>query len=165
MSKTYRLGASQRVINAVISALTRVGLAGRHTYILTFRGRNTGRAYSTPVRLIEDGDRWLVAPYGEVGWVRNARAAGKVDIRRAGRSETLRIEEITSDQSAPVLQQYLKRVPAVRPFFDVTPNSPLDDFVSEASRHPVFRLTDEQPGGPAGDESRSPGLERDPAPA
>ena len=51
----------------------------------------------------------------------------------------LRIEEIASDQSAPVLQQYLKHVPAVRPFFDVTPDSPLNDFVSEASRHPVFR--------------------------
>lgn len=165
MSKTYRLGASQRVVNAVIGSLTRFGLAGRHTYILTVRGRKTGRAYSTPVRLIEDGERWLVAPYGEVDWVRNARAAGKVDIRRAGRSETLRIEEIASDQSAPVLQQYLKRVPAVRPFFDVTPDSPLDDFVSEASRHPVFRLTDEQPGGTAGDDSRSRGLERDPPPA
>jgi deazaflavin-dependent oxidoreductase (nitroreductase family) len=152
-------------MNAVIGSLTRFGLAGRHTYILTVRGRKTGRAYSTPVRLIEDGERWLVAPYGEVGWVRNARAAGKVEIRRAGRSETLRIEEIASDQSAPVLQQYLKRVTAVRPFFDVTPDSPLDDFVSEASRHPVFRLTDEQPGGTAGDDSRSRGLERDPPPA
>jgi deazaflavin-dependent oxidoreductase (nitroreductase family) len=99
VSKTYRLGASQRVVNAVIGSLTRFGLAGRHTYILTVRGRKTGRAYSTPVRLIEDGERWLVAPYGEVGWVCNARAAGKVEIRRAGRSETLSIEEVASDQS------------------------------------------------------------------
>jgi hypothetical protein len=97
--------------------------------------------------------------------VRNARAVGKVEIRRAGRSEMLRIEEVASDQSAPVLQQYLKRVPAGRPFFAVTPDSPLDDFVSEASRHPVFRLMDEQPGGTAGDDSRSRGLERDPPPA
>ncbi len=96
-SATYRLGASQRFMNAVIGSLTRFGLAGRHTYILTVRGRKTGRAYSTPVRLIEGGERWLVAPYGEVGRVRNARAAGKVEIRRAGRSETLRIEEIASD--------------------------------------------------------------------
>jgi len=42
--------------------------------------------------------------------VRRARAAGKVEIRRAGRSEMLRIEEIASAQSAPVLQQYLKRL-------------------------------------------------------
>lgn len=104
MGKTYRLGASQHVVNAVIGLLTRFGLAGRHTYILTVRGRKTGRAYPTPVRLIEDGERWLVAPYGEVGRVRRAHAAGKVEIRRAGRSEMLRIEVIASAQSAPVLR-------------------------------------------------------------
>lgn len=72
MAKTYHLGASRRLVNAVMSPLARLGLAGRHTYILTVRGRKTGRAYSTPVILIEDSERWLVAPYGEVGWVRNA---------------------------------------------------------------------------------------------
>jgi deazaflavin-dependent oxidoreductase (nitroreductase family) len=120
--------------------LARVGLAGRHAYLLTVRGRKTGRAYSTPVILIEDDDRWLVAPYGDVSWVRNARAAGEVEIRRAGRSETLQIEEATPEQAAPVLKQYLKRVQVVRPFFDVTTNSSLEEFVTEAPRHPVFRL-------------------------
>jgi deazaflavin-dependent oxidoreductase (nitroreductase family) len=133
-------------VNTLIGPLTRVGLAGRHTYILTVRGRKTGRAYSTPVILIEDGGRWLVAPYGEVGWVRNARATGEVEISRAGRSETLRIEEVAPEQAAPVLKQYLKSVPVVRPFFDVTPDSPLDEFVTEASRHPVFGLTEHRPG-------------------
>jgi deazaflavin-dependent oxidoreductase (nitroreductase family) len=140
VARTYRLGASRRLVNAVIGPLTRVGLAGRHTYILTVRGRKTGKAYSTPVILIEDGGRWLVAPYGEVGWVRNARAAAEVEISRAGRSETLRIEEVAPEQAGPVLKQYLENVAAVRPFFDVTPDSSLDEFVTEASRHPVFRL-------------------------
>jgi hypothetical protein len=92
--------------------------------------------------LIENGQRWLVAPYGEVGWVRNARAAGEVEISRGGRSEKLRIQEVASERAAPVLKQYLKSVPVARPFFDVKPGSPLDDFVTEASRHPVFRLTE-----------------------
>jgi hypothetical protein len=46
-------------------------------------------------------------------------------------------------QAAPVLQQYLKRVPVVRPFFDAGPDSPLEEFAAEASRHAVFRLTAE----------------------
>jgi hypothetical protein len=141
VAKTYHLGRARRLVNAVMSPLARVGLAGRHTYNLTVRGRNTGRPYSLPVILIEDGERWLVAPYGEVGWVRNARAAGEVELSRAGRSETLRIEEVGPERSAPILQQYLKQVPVVRPFFDVTPNSQLADFIGEAPRHPVFRLT------------------------
>lgn len=140
MAKTYHLGRSRRLVNAVMGPLARVGLAGRHMYILTVNGRKTGRSYSVPVILIENGERWLVAPYGEVGWVRNARAAGEVRISRARRSETLRIEQATPEQSAPILQRYLKAVPVVRPFFDVTPNSPLADFVAEAPLHPVFRL-------------------------
>ena len=145
MAKTYALGASRRLVNAGISALARLGLAGRHTYILMVKGRKTGRVYSTPVTLIEDGERWLVAPYGEVGWVRNARAAGEVEITRSRRSETMNIEEVAPEQAAPVLKQYLNSVSVVRPFFDVTPESPLDEFVTEAPRHPVFRLTAKQP--------------------
>jgi deazaflavin-dependent oxidoreductase (nitroreductase family) len=125
----------------VMSPLARLGLAGRHTYILTVRGRKTGQRFSTPVILIEDSERWLVAPYGEVGWVRNARAAGEVEISRAGHTESLGIEEATSERAARVLQQYLNRVPVVRPFFDLTPDSPLDEFVAQAPSHPVFRLT------------------------
>jgi deazaflavin-dependent oxidoreductase (nitroreductase family) len=125
-----------------MSPLTRVGLAGRHAYLLTVRGRKTGRRYSTPVVLIENGERWLVAPYGDVNWVRNARAAGEVEISRAGRSETLGIEEAAPEQAAPVLKRYLKGAPVVRPFFDVKPDSPLAEFVSEAPRHPVFRLVE-----------------------
>lgn len=145
MAKTYSLGASRRLVNAGISSLARHGLAGGHTYILTVRGRKTGRPHSTPVTLVEDGERWLVAPYGEVGWVRNARAAGEVEISRSRRSETMAIEEVPPEQAAPVLKRYLKSVPVVRPFFDVTPESPLDEFVTEAARHPVFRLTAKQP--------------------
>jgi deazaflavin-dependent oxidoreductase (nitroreductase family) len=146
VAREYRLNASRRLVNAVVRPLARLGLAGRHTYILTVRGRKTGRAYSTPVTLIEDGERWLVAPYGDVGWVRNARAAGEVELSRAGRSETLRVEEVFGEEAAPVLQQYLKRVPVVRPFFDVAPDSPLEEFAAEAARHAVFRLTDERTG-------------------
>jgi deazaflavin-dependent oxidoreductase (nitroreductase family) len=145
MAKTYRLGASRRMVNAVISPLTRLGLAGRHTYTLTVRGRKTGQAHSTPVLLIEDGGRWLVAPYGEVGWVRNARAAGEVALSRAGRSELLPIEEVPAEQAAPVLRQYFKRVPVARPFFDAKHDSPLEVFAAEAARHPVFRLLDKRP--------------------
>jgi deazaflavin-dependent oxidoreductase (nitroreductase family) len=141
VAKTYHLGRARRLVNAIMRPLARAGLAGRHTYNLTVNGRTTGRPYTVPVILIENDERWLVAPYGEVGWVRNARAAGKVEISRAGRSEWMRIEQATPEESAPVLRQYLKEVAVVRPFFDVTPNSHVADFVAEAPRHPVFRLT------------------------
>ena len=129
----------------LIKPLALAGLAGRHTYILTVRGRKTGRAYRTPVCLVENRDRWLVAPYGEVGWVRNARSGGAVELRRGGRSELLSIEELPPEQAAPVLRRYLEQVAVVRPYFDVKPDSPQREFENEAPRHPVFRLSAAQP--------------------
>jgi deazaflavin-dependent oxidoreductase (nitroreductase family) len=141
VAETYHLSTTRRFVNAVISRLARRGLAGSHTYVLAVRGRKTGRVYTTPVVLVENGERWLVSPYGEVGWVRNTRAAGEVELRRAGRSETLSIEELAPEQAAPVLRRYLKQAPVVRKFFDVTADSATEAFESEAARHPVFRLS------------------------
>jgi deazaflavin-dependent oxidoreductase (nitroreductase family) len=141
MAQTYRLSGARRLVNVVVKPLARLGLAGPHTYVLRVRGRKTGKLYETPVTLIENGDRWLVAPYGEVGWVRNARAAGEIQLHRSRRSETLQIEEVAPTAAAPVLRRYLQQVGVVRPFFDVTPTSPLEAFEGEAPRHPVFRLT------------------------
>ena len=40
-----------------------------------------------------DGKRWLVAPFGEVNWVRNARKAGQVRLRRGQTVEYLKVRE------------------------------------------------------------------------
>ena len=143
MAAMYRLGMWHRLLNALVRTLLRVGLGPRHTYLLTVRGRRTGTRYSTPVTLMEEGtNRWRVAPYGEVSWVRNARAAGQVTLSRGHRSETVAIVELGSEESAPVLKQYVTEVPITRPFFDAKPDSPLEAFVAEAPRHPVFRIHD-----------------------
>ena len=141
MARAYRLGLWRRLINWMIRVMLRLGVSPPHTYLLTVRGRKSGHPYSTPVTLVEEaGKRWLVAPYGEVGWVRNARAAEQVSLTRGRRFETVSIVELSAEDAAPVLKKYLAQVPVVRPFFDVTPKSNLRDFVAEASRHPVFRI-------------------------
>ena len=141
MSQSYRLNVSRRVLNALMRALLRVGLAPTGTYLLTVRGWRTGTLHSTPVTLVEREDgRWLVAPYGAVGWVRNARAAGRVRLSRGRRSEDLQIDEVSGDEAAGVLQTYVRNVRIVRPYFDAAPDSPVGTFRAEISRHPVFRL-------------------------
>ena len=129
-----------RVINGCVKGLLRLGVAGRHTYLLGVRGRRSGRTYSTPVILVENGDRWLVAPYGEVSWVRNARAAGQATLSRGRRREKVKLSEVGPQESAPVLREYLRQAKAVRSNFDASPDSPLDAFAAEAGRHPVFRI-------------------------
>ena len=142
MAATYRLTPARRAANRVVRLLLKLGLMPGPTYLLTVPGCRTGRPLSTPVTLVEEGgQRWLVAPYGEVPWVRNARAAGRVTLTRGRRAETVSLRALSAPEAAPVLRRYVTRVPITRPYFDVTPDSPLAAFESEAARHPVFALT------------------------
>jgi deazaflavin-dependent oxidoreductase (nitroreductase family) len=141
MAKTYRLGPGRRMVNRFIRALLAAGLLRSHYALLTVTGRRTGRRLSMPVRPIgHDGQRFLVAPYGPVAWVRNARAAGRVTLTRGRRSETVAIVEQPPASSGAVLQAYVRAVPVTRPYFDARPDDPPERFTAEADKHPVFRI-------------------------
>ena len=141
MAKSYRLTPLRRVANGLMRLLLRLGLAPGTTILLTVPGRRSGAPRSTPVTLVEeDGQRWLVAPYGPVGWVRNARAAGQVELSRGGRSETVHVQELAPEVAAPILKAYVERVPITRPYFDAAPDAPLAAFAAEATKHPVFQV-------------------------
>jgi deazaflavin-dependent oxidoreductase (nitroreductase family) len=105
MAKSYRLTPLRRVANVVMRLLLPLGLAPRATMLLTVPGRRSGTPRSTPVTLVEeDGQRWLVAPYGAVGWVHNARAAGQLELSRGRHSETVRLKELAPEAAAPIPQ-------------------------------------------------------------
>jgi deazaflavin-dependent oxidoreductase (nitroreductase family) len=141
MAKRYRLTPLRRLANGLMRLLLRLDLAPRTTMLLTVPGRHSGTPRATPVTLVEeDGQRWLVAPYGPVEWVRNARAAGQVKLSRGRRSETVRVKELAPGAAAPILKAYVERVPITRSYFDVTPDAPLAAFVAEAPQHPVFQI-------------------------
>jgi deazaflavin-dependent oxidoreductase (nitroreductase family) len=141
VAATYRTTALRRLGNTLIAPAARLGLAGKRTHILSVVGRKTGKRYSTPVQLVFlDGERWLVAPYGERAWVKNARAAGHVELTRALKTHRFRVDEVGPDEAAPVLREYLRKTPIVKAYFDAKKDSPLDAFAAEAPRHPVFRL-------------------------
>src|ERR1041385_1602942 len=112
MARVYRLGPVRRALNGDVRAPPRLGRGAPRTYLLEVPGRRSGRPYRTPVTLVEDdADRWLVAPYGEVGWVRNARAAGRVTLHRGSRSGAYRVVELGPRDSAPILRRYVREVP------------------------------------------------------
>jgi hypothetical protein len=91
MARAYRLGLWRRLINWMIGVLLRFGVSPPHTYLLTVRGRKSGHPYSTPVTLVQEaGERCWWPHYGEVGWVRNARAAEHVTLTRGRRFENVR---------------------------------------------------------------------------
>ncbi len=141
LPKQFRMTGTQRVGNAVMGALIDLGLIP-HSYVLTTRGRRTGQLHRTPVTLVEHDDarRWLVAPYGPVSWVHNARAAGMVTLRRGSRVEAFGLREVGPDEAGPILKEYLALASATRPYFHATKDSPAAEFVTEADLHPVFEL-------------------------
>jgi len=144
VAKRYRVSAGTRLANAVLGFLLRVGVGPKFMRLLTVAGRRTGRPRSTPLVPVQtDRGRWLVAPFGEVGWVRNARAAGQVTLRRGRSSETLAVTEVEAQDAVPVLRAYLAMKPVgkyVRAYFDVDPNSSDEAFATDAPHHPVFEL-------------------------
>ncbi len=141
MAAQFHRGLARHAADGLVRVLLRLGLGPARTYLLTVAGRRSGTPRTTPVTLVEEGgQRWLVAPYGEVAWVRNLRAAGKATLSRGGRTHPIRVREIANDEAAPVLKLYVSRVPITRPYFDAKPESDLAAFRAEASRHPVFAI-------------------------
>src|ERR1022692_3088499 len=151
MAKSYRLGTARRSANVVMTAMIRLGIGGKSNYLLTTTGRKTGQPRTTPVTVLRDvGDRWLVSPYGVVGWMHNVRANPELSLRRGGTTERLRAVEAGPEAAGPVLQRYVQRAPITAPFFDAKAADPVQKFVDEAPRHPVFQLTGNVGSGASG---------------
>jgi deazaflavin-dependent oxidoreductase (nitroreductase family) len=143
-TRPYRKSVWRRALNALVRPLARLGLTGPRTHLLTVPGRITGKPWSTPVSIVRRGDeRWLVAPYGDRNWVKNARAAGWVELRRGRRRERLTVGELEPEAAVPVLREYYRQAHVTRPFFGVSLDSSEAEWLAEAPRHPVFLLTRE----------------------
>src|SRR5712692_6815526 len=142
MAKTLHLNVADRIGDELFMALLRAGVKIGTMSLFTVRGRKSGQPHTIPVLLVEQDDqRWLVAPYGVVQWVRNIRAAGTATLIRGRRSESISVTELPAQEAAPVLKQYLLKATAARPYFDATMDSPLEAFEREAAKHPVFQIT------------------------
>jgi deazaflavin-dependent oxidoreductase (nitroreductase family) len=112
--------------------------------LLETRGRRTGAVRVVPVVVLRyDGNRWLVSPFGEVGWVHNIRATATAWLRRGRRREAIRLVEV-DDERRPLVARQMRRtsrlVPFVRAAYHATPRDGVAAFEAEAHRHPVFLI-------------------------
>jgi deazaflavin-dependent oxidoreductase (nitroreductase family) len=131
-----------RFFNRFMGRLLRLGFAPGYMRLLEVRGRKSGKLFTTPVNVLDfNGKRWLVAARGETAWARNARAAGRVVLRRGASTESLTIRELADADKPEVIKAFLDRFKSqVQRFFDVPAGSPADAFRATASRTPVFEL-------------------------
>jgi len=142
VAKTYALTGSTKAFNGFAKGLIRLGVPTGNIAMLTVPGRQSGQPRSTVVNLhVENGRRYLVSPYGHVGWVQNVRAAGgRARLKSRGRTEDVRLQELPPAEAAPFLKHYAEHFKVTAPYFDAKPGDPVERFGSEADKHPVFEV-------------------------
>jgi deazaflavin-dependent oxidoreductase (nitroreductase family) len=84
-----------RLFGAALKLLLKAGFPLGPNRLITIRGRKSGLPRVTPLAVIAvSGRRWVWAPWGEVNWVHNLRAAGQATISVRGRDEQVRAIEL-----------------------------------------------------------------------
>lgn len=142
MSKVYRVGPGKRLINAIYRWLVARGKGSRYVNDVAVRGRKSGIERSIPLSVMDvDGSRYLVAPYGEVNWVLNLRAAKEATLRRGSEVRAYSAEELDPRDAVGVIREYVRRVPVTKDYWNVNAASSDDEVERDARDHPVFRLT------------------------
>ena len=130
---------------AILKFLMEAGVPLGPNRLVTIRGRKSGLPRTTPLAVIKVGDRrWVWAPWGEVQWVRNLRAAGRATIALRGQTEEVTATELDPtervayfrDVLSPLAHSFSFGVQFIRIVDGVDVNDP----VAAAAGRRVFEL-------------------------
>ena len=131
-------------MNKLMMALQKIGLPTGPAYVLTVRGRKSGKPRSTPMTPFDyRGALYTVAGYPGSDWASNARAAGIGTLSRGRRSRRVAIVELNAEQARPILRAFPGSVPVGVAFAKrsglIAQGTP-DEFEALAGRLAVFRF-------------------------
>jgi deazaflavin-dependent oxidoreductase (nitroreductase family) len=131
-------------MNKFMMAVQKLGIPTGPAMVLTVPGRRTGKPRSTPMTPFEhDGGLYVVAGYPGADWASNARAAGAGTLSRGRKSRRVKIIELTTAESRPVLRTFAVKVPVGVGFAKraglVRDGAP-DEFAGLAGQLSVFRF-------------------------
>lgn len=88
-----------RLFSPILKFLLAAGVPLGFNRLVTIRGRRSGLPRTAGLAVIEVSERrWVWAPWGEVQWVRNLRAAGRATITFRSRSEEVIATELDPTQ-------------------------------------------------------------------
>ena len=113
--------------------------------LVMIRGRKSGLPRTKALAIIEvSGRRWVCAPWGEVHWVRNLRAAGRATIIVCGRSEEVRATELDPTERVgffrDILGPHARGIPFGVRFVRIVDGVDLDRPLEAADGRRVFEL-------------------------
>jgi len=132
--------------NPLTRYLLRSGVPLGPNGLVTVRGRTSGVPRTTPIAIIElSGRRWIWAPWGEVNWVRNLRAAGRATITVRGRDEEVTARELDRTERAwffrDVLGSLARSIRFGKAFIRIADQVDLDHPEEVAEDRRVFELS------------------------
>jgi deazaflavin-dependent oxidoreductase (nitroreductase family) len=132
-------------VNPIARVLLRAGIPLGFNGLITIPGRTSGLPRTTPVAIIEvSGRRWVWAPWGEVHWVRNLRAAGHATITVRRHAEEVQATELDPTERVAFFRDVMGPVARGMPFgvhfIRVVDGVDLDDPEGAAEGRPVFEL-------------------------
>ncbi len=134
-----------RFFNPIARFLLAAGVPLGPNGLITTRGRKSGLQRTTPVAIIEvSGRRWIWAPWGEVHWVRNLRAAGRATITVRRRNEEVSATELDPTERVgffrDVLGPLARSIPGGVSFVRIVDGVDLNHPVEAAEGRVVFEL-------------------------
>ncbi len=140
-----RVPVQVRLFSPVLKLLLRAHVPLGHNRLVTIRGRKSGQPRTAAIAVLEvGGRRWVWAPWGEVNWVRNLRAAGRATIAMRGRNEDVRATELDSAERVvffgDVLGPFARSIPFGYWFIRLVDGVDLRDPVKVAEGRRVFEL-------------------------
>ena len=133
------------LLNLLAKPLLGIGVPMGFNGLITIRGRKSGMPRSTPVAIIEvSGRRWVWAPWGDVDWVRNLRAAGRATITVRRRQRNVSVTELDPAERIgffrDVMGPLARRIPLGYWFIRTFDGVDLRDPVGAAAGRRVFEL-------------------------
>jgi deazaflavin-dependent oxidoreductase (nitroreductase family) len=133
------------LFSPILKLLLEVGVPLGANGLITIRGRSSGLPRTTPVAIIDvSGRRWVWAPWGDVHWVRNLRAAGRATITVRRRREEISATELDPTERIgffrDVLGPFARSIPGGVTFIRVVDGVDLDRPVEAAEGRRVFEL-------------------------
>jgi deazaflavin-dependent oxidoreductase (nitroreductase family) len=140
-----RVPLSVRLFSPVLKFLLKARVPLGYNRLVTIRGRKTGLPRTTAIAVLEvGGRRWVWAPWGEVNWVRNLRAAGRATIALRGREEEVRATELDESERVAffrdVLGPFARSIPLGYWFIRLVDGVDLRDPAKVARDRRVFEL-------------------------
>jgi deazaflavin-dependent oxidoreductase (nitroreductase family) len=140
-----RVPLSVRLFSPILKFLLRARVPLGYNRLVTIRGRKSGLPRTAAIAVLKVGERrWVWAPWGEVNWVRNLRAARRATIAERGRDEEVRASELDSAERIvffrDVLGPFARRIPFGYWFIRLVDGVDLRDPVKVAKDRRVFEL-------------------------